>query len=186
MGVPVGWALGFAVMAATTGLAGCGSKATTIGVGGTIKGETFSAAEAVSWFDPTLESSVSLASRTGQCGCSGDKPYDDLQSLLIVIATPGGGMPTQPGTFSVVPPNINQGYLSPGTANVVYDHSPACGQGNEVLADGASGTVTLTRVDSGEIDGSGDVTFQSGDQVTVHFAAPACSANQPACGLYCP
>jgi hypothetical protein len=186
MGEHAGRTLGLALMVATTALAGCGSKVPP-GVTGTIHGETFSMAEAMATYSPKDYSGVSIGSRTGLCPCSeGDSPFGDLQLIGIVFATPGGGMPTQPGSYSVVSPNSNNASLAPGTANVFYQHFPACGQGAAIFDTGTSGTITLSRVDSAELDGSGDVTFQGGDHVTVGFTAPTCAATQPACALYCP
>jgi len=80
--------------------------------------------------------------------------------------------PASTGTFTVIPFNF-AGQLPTHAATAGFNLTDGLCH-NVVSGNAVSGSVTLTRNDSGAYSGSFDLTFDSGDHVTGAFEAAHC------------
>jgi hypothetical protein len=88
-------------------------------------------------------------------------------TMLVISVSKEGASSIAPGTYAISP----SGPVVANVGFVVQDAS--CHDATSIGA--VSGSVTIGQVTSTSIDGSFDVTMQSGDHLTGSFSAPTCT-----------
>jgi hypothetical protein len=173
----VAWALfvsGAALVAcsgATTTLGSGGGEAST--VSGTVGGASFGVVDTVGYNGTHVISGqtiayagVSITNVAGTCAVLARKGNPPSAQVLSLAAAQAGST-IGPGTYTVAA----QG--SP-TATAVYAQSDASCVG-KVDSQATGGTVTITGLSSGSVQGSFDLTFAGGDHLSGTFSAPTCN-----------
>lgn len=161
---------------------GAGNNNGVASVTGAIKGQAFAAVDAISsvaTFGGSASAIVGLYDVTGSCDLYGQgKQRHGIKQLVLTLADVDAikgtqSAPTKEGTY-VIGPQTGVGSIT-RTATAAWASTTAtCSAGD--TAAGVSGSIALSSVNSGGIAGSGDITFDSGDHVTVSFIASTCAA----------
>ncbi len=176
------------VVAALFVCAACGSEGTSLSVNGTVAGETMVAREAISFvLDETFISAGVIAITDAQGVCAkvtaGREPKN-MKAITFMLNTWTGSReapPTATGAHTVRPSNV---HVNGNEAHVRYSATDeSCDTVHDI--DATSGTVTLTKVDSGAYAGTFDVTFADGSHVTGSFSSTRCSAFESLPTLTC-
>ena len=155
-------------------------------VNGTVFGEALSAKDAM-YFDAASEGQsyrgISIVDVSGVCPRSQqnrDAP-DSTSLILSLVSYDSSGNYLTPGVGTY--PIDSTGTVT-AAAGAVFDHvDQSCAstlqsteQYNGKYA--ASGSVTVTKADASELDGTFDLTMESGDHLTGSFKAPRCAPPQ--------
>jgi hypothetical protein len=172
-------------------LAACGGTGAGATFHGTVKGQAFAPADAIS-SPATAQFSVGtagvaaivLSGAVGLCAkVSANTEPRSTQALVLLLTDVNltsltGSVPSGTGVYTVydfsaggVPP-AHLAYLNFGV------NDASCVQDASKSATGKSGSVTLTRNASGAYSGSFDVTFDSGDHVSGSFDTASCAGLQ--------
>lgn len=172
-----GWVCGFGSLAV---LAGCSSSSGSVQPGGsatvnaTIQGATFQAQDA--WSGVGIAdgggysfAGVMVANFKNSCVELSSASQPAGAAIIEITVDPGVA-----GTFPIatVPAgghtNFAQALYISGCGNGCYSKATNADRA-------ASGTVTLTAVNTSAIEGSFDLIFPGGDHATGTFSAPACN-----------
>lgn len=158
-------------------LLGCGSNPFTLN--GTIRGNPLKSGDAISAIGAVALGSVFinagaavvLSNTSGLCGfAAGGKEPKNSQFLILVVRDTNRA-PTGAGTYVI----YSSGAQPTKLAVAQYFQTDAsCNETQITLA--TSGTITITSVSNGNLSGTFDLTFDSGDHVTGSFSATNCNA----------
>jgi hypothetical protein len=161
-------------------LCGCGTDSSPGSVSGTIKGQKYSVADAISAsvaINGQHSGVVALGNKSGLCAdiMAGKEP-PNLSLFVISMATVNGltlNTPTATGTFQ-----IYQGGQPPMLAATVSTHvyDSSCADIANYDSTAITGTVDLTHISGEAYDGHYDVVMDSGEHITGTFSADACPA----------
>ena len=168
-------------------LGACGAAAPNAGnnngiasVNGSIKSQPFNAADAISAVVTAGGGSsavVALYDVAGNCDRYGQgKQQHSIKQLVLTLSDTSTGVesaPTSGGTYVVGPQTAGGPVTKSVTASYVAT-TATCGAGD--LATATMGTIALTNVGPAGLSGSGDLTFDSGEHITLSFIAGACGA----------
>jgi len=179
-------------------LVACGagtSTQTPARVDGTLAGQPFAAADAISAVNGNTAGSaayVVISDDTGLCplytsvedgGTAATQPgVTSIKILAVVltvidVATNRAAAPTGPSTFDIIDPSVlGSGSPSDHVGLVQYLVADQAGNESSACSMGKSGTVTLTSADGNAFAGAGDVTMDCGDRLTFQFDAAPCAA----------
>lgn len=179
-----------ACIASAITLAACGSSGSSNGgsVTGTIHGQMFDIKDAisasVSQTDPNTGATTSLieiimADTSGLCKTLGaDQQPKNVKFVELAVADFNGTTitaPTMPGTFTI---SSSPAPMLGAFQAVVTDAT--CQEVTASGAKGTSGTISVTSISNGAVDGHYDVVLDSGDHVTGSFSPESCPALQTA------
>ncbi len=159
-------------------LLGCGSNPFT--VNGSIRGNSLKSGDAVSATgsvalggSPINAGVVVLSNTSGLCGLAvaGKEPKNSQFLILVVSDRNTNTAPTGAGSYVI----YSSGAQPTKLAIAQYFQTDAsCHEIQSTLA--TSGTITLTSVSNGNLSGTFDLTFDTGDHVSGSFSAANCSA----------
>ena len=161
-------------------------------VTGTIHGQKFAVADAISasvtfsdgMGGSSSQAAIFLTSTPNACAdFTNNIQRKSEQAFVIGVATISGttvASPTATGAYTVF--DVNSGNPPPAMAALVnaVATDATCMSDTANSANGTSGTVTLTTINGNTFDGKFDITMDSGDHVTGSFSPEACPALQQA------
>lgn len=162
-------------------LCGCGTDSSPGSVNGTIKGQKYSVADAISASIAVTGGHagvVLLGNKSGLCAdiMAGKQP-PNLSLVLISMATVNGltlNTPTAAGTFQIYQGSGAAPAMAARIDTGVTDAS--CNTITNYSANATTGTVDLTHISGEAYDGHYDVVMDSGEHITGTFSADACPA----------
>jgi hypothetical protein len=170
--------------------AACGGGSASNSVSGNIQGSPFPVSDTISgnvtFSTLTTTTNMGAIIMTSSPGnlCSNQTESRQIKNsrrLAISVADRSGSgtiaAPAAAGTYAVVDAKVNT--TLPKFAWVTYVETDAtCHSIALKQLGGASGTVTLTTVNSGSYAGSFEITFDNGDKITGSFSASNCPGLQ--------
>ena len=170
------WAAALLVCAACGG-----GRSSPVSVNGNIAGQPMGAQDAVSNVFASGADSAALILFTNTANTcaklSANQQPKNAKAIILTVGTQNAtniSAPTAPGTYTV----HDFATVKNVTGNVAVAQYAATDATCTPIADAdsASGTVTLTRVDSTGYAGSFDITFSDGSHITGSFTANRCAA----------
>ncbi len=160
----------------------CGSDTQTASASltGTIAGEAMVGRDVISNVRTSSTGSstgvVAIYDVPGACAkAAAGQGAKSAKGILLMLATVTNShlaAPTATGVYTVYPGHAQN--VSGNAVGVLYAESDVTCQ-TSMQMEGVSGTVTLTRIDSGAYSGTLDLWFEEGSHVTGSFASVRCS-----------